>query len=78
MVLDVLEQQLVKPITKYVALVLPMVHRYLVRKEKILFSLKTQILVGIRLLDGRVTTLLEARSIVMFANHTHIKSASWG
>ena len=31
-----------------------------------------------RLLDGRVTTLLEARSIVMFAKDIHIKSASWG
>ncbi|CAF2545866.1 unnamed protein product [Rotaria sp. Silwood2] len=33
---------------------------------------------GIRVLDGRVTTLLEARALLLFAVDTHIKSASWG
>jgi hypothetical protein len=33
---------------------------------------------GIRLLDGRITTLIEARSLALFANDTDIKSASWG
>ena len=33
---------------------------------------------GIRLLDGRITTLLEARALTLFATDTHIKSASWG
>ncbi|CAF0789709.1 unnamed protein product [Adineta steineri] len=33
---------------------------------------------GIRLLDGRITTLLEARALTLFAVNTSIKSASWG
>ncbi|UJR30244.1 hypothetical protein I4U23_017782 [Adineta vaga] len=33
---------------------------------------------GIRILDGRITTLLEARALTLFAADTHIKSASWG
>ncbi|CAF1145419.1 unnamed protein product [Rotaria sordida] len=33
---------------------------------------------GIRVLDGRVTTLLEARALTLFAADIHIKSASWG
>ncbi|CAF2019698.1 unnamed protein product [Rotaria magnacalcarata] len=33
---------------------------------------------GIRLLDGRITTLLEARALTLFAENIHIKSASWG
>ncbi|CAF3367974.1 unnamed protein product [Rotaria sp. Silwood1] len=35
-------------------------------------------LVSIRLLDGRITTLLEARALTLFAANTSIKSASWG
>jgi hypothetical protein len=46
--------------------------------EKKLFYLKNKILIGIRILDGRITTLLEARSVALFANDTDIKSASWG
>lgn len=34
--------------------------------------------IGIRLLDGRITTLLEARALTLFAANTSIKSASWG
>lgn len=34
--------------------------------------------IGIRVLDGPITTLLEARAITLFAVDTHIKSASWG
>ncbi|CAF4594129.1 unnamed protein product [Rotaria sp. Silwood1] len=33
---------------------------------------------GIRVLDGRVTTLLEARALSLFDVDVHIKSASWG
>ncbi len=33
---------------------------------------------GIRLLDGRITTLLEARALTLFAVNVSIKSASWG
>jgi hypothetical protein len=33
---------------------------------------------GIRLLDGPITTLLEARALTMFAVDTDIKSSSWG
>ncbi|CAF0883079.1 unnamed protein product [Adineta steineri] len=33
---------------------------------------------GIRILDGPITTLLEARALTLFANDTDIKSASWG
>ena len=33
---------------------------------------------AIRLLDGRITTLLEARALTLFAANTSIKSASWG
>ncbi len=34
--------------------------------------------IGIRVLDGRITTLLEARAITLYAAEIHIKSASWG
>ncbi len=33
---------------------------------------------GIRLLDGPITTLLEARALTMFDVDTDIKSSSWG
>jgi hypothetical protein len=33
---------------------------------------------AIRLLDGRITTLLEARALTLFAVNVSIKSASWG
>ena len=33
---------------------------------------------GIRRLDGRITTLLEARALTLFAVNVSIKSASWG
>ncbi len=66
---------------KNVELALLIRHRFLVRKKQTYF-LKNKVLyfqnIGIRVLDGRITTLLEARAITLFAAETHIKSASWG
>lgn len=64
----------------YVELVLLINHGLLVRKiiSYLLIKFLFYQNLAIRVLDGPVTTLLEARALTMFSPDTHIKSASWG
>jgi len=78
MVLVVLEHPLVKQIMVCVALVLLIIHILLVRERKKRCLIILFLRLGIRLLDGRITTLLEARALTLFAVNVSIKSASWG
>lgn len=81
-VLDALVHHLARLIMKYVELVLLInpIFRVNENKKILLRCKKLDILynLAIRLLDGRITTLLEARALTLFAADIHIKSASWG
>jgi len=80
MVLVVLEHHLVKQIMACVELVLLIIQILLVKENNIFnkFFDRCYFQLGIRLLDGRITTLLEARALTLFAVNVSIKSASWG
>jgi hypothetical protein len=82
MVLVVQEHHLVKQTMVCAVLVLLTIPILPVNKKfpfiQCLCCITSSNLLGIRLLDGRITTLLEARALTLFAVNISIKSASWG
>lgn len=73
------EHHRVKPIMAYVESVWPIIRILPVGFEEIVRSIDSFLfVVAIRVLDGRITTLLEARALTLFAVNVSIKSASWG